>query len=260
MKIYILADMEGISGIRKYEEVKSEFPTDYQYGRKLMIQDINNAIDSCFEAGATEVIACDTHGGGGQIQIGEMDERAIYESPVPGRMMPSLDETFDGIVLLGHHAKAGTLYGFLDHTMSSISWFEYKVNGNAIGEIGIEAAWAGHYNIPIIAVSGDEATANEAKALLGNVECAVVKWANSRNRAKCLPISKAHAVIRNSIKKSIKNISSYKPYKPLLPATLELTFYRTDMAEEFSNKPGIERKDARTISRTVNSLLDIRII
>jgi D-amino peptidase len=259
MKIYILADMEGISGIRKYEEVKSEFPTEYLYGREMMIQDINNAVDACFKSGASEVIVCDTHGGGGQVQIGKMDQRALYETPANGCMMPSLDASFDGLILLGHHAKAGTLYGFLDHTMCSMSWFEYKINGNAIGEIGIEAALAGHYDVPVIVVVGDEAATVEAKEYLKNPECATVKWANSRNRAKCLSLPQAHAIISKAISKALKNIKTYKPYKPSLPAHLELTFYRSDMAEIFSGRPDIERIGARTISKTVNSLLDIRI-
>ena len=148
MKIYVLADMEGISGIRKIEEVKSDSPSEYEYGRKLMMQDINAAVEGCFSGGAVEVVVADTHGGGGQVRIGEMDPRAMYETPNGGVMMPSLDETFDGVILLGHHAKAGTLDGFLDHTMSSMAWFEYRINDIVVGEIGIEAAWAGHFDVP----------------------------------------------------------------------------------------------------------------
>ena len=186
MKIYILADMEGISGILFQEQVQSGSPK-YAAACDLMMQDMNTAIEAAFEGGATEVVACDTHGGGGQIRIEKMDPRAFYETPNAGEMMPALDESFDGLVLLGHHARAGTRNGFLDHTMDSTRWFEYRINEQPVGEIGIEAAYAGHFNVPVIAVSGDAAAATEATELLGEVRYAVVKWGLGRNRAR-LPV------------------------------------------------------------------------
>ena len=173
ISIYILADMEGISGIRKMEQVQADKPA-YEEGRRLMMADINAAIDAAFMAGATSVVAADTHGGGGQLRLQDMDPRATYETPGFGRLMPSLSSDFAGVILVGHHARAGTLNGFLDHTMMSSKWFEYRLNDQVLGEIGIEAAWAGHYNVPVVAVTGDQTTADEAKALLGTVECAVV--------------------------------------------------------------------------------------
>ena len=108
MKIYILADMEGISGIRMMEQVQRD-SGEYRPACKLMMDDMNVAIGAAFEAGATEAVACDTHGGGGQISIDKMDPRATYESPSAGLMMPSPANDFSGVVLLGHHAMAGTL-------------------------------------------------------------------------------------------------------------------------------------------------------
>ena len=91
MKIYILADMEGISGIRRMEQVKRDAP-EYIEGCRLMMEDINVAIDEAFSLGATEIVACDTHGGGGQVQLEKMDSRATYETPNGHHIMPSLDE------------------------------------------------------------------------------------------------------------------------------------------------------------------------
>jgi D-amino peptidase len=258
MKIYIFADMEGISGISRMEQVMPDNAA-YPGACEWMMQDINNAIDAAFEAGATEVVACDTHGGGGQVQVAKMDPRATYETPNGSLSMPSLDETFDGVILLGHHAKAGTLNGFLDHTESSASWFEYRINDQVVGEVGITAAYVGHFGVPIIVVTGDEAVANEAKALLGDVECAIVKWGIGRNRAKCLSLPKAHAVIRETIHRAIKTCKSRKPWQPKLPVVEQLTLYRSDMADNLAIYSGVERVDARTLRRTVNSLKDICI-
>ena len=260
MKIYILADMEGISGIRKMEQVKRNSP-EYVEGCRLMMEDINVAIDAAFSSGATEVVVCDTHGGGGQLQLERMDSRALYEIPNGHRFMPSLDKSFAGLILLGHHARAGTLDGFLDHTMDSMAWFECKINDQIVGEVGIEAAYAGHYGVPVIMVSGDEALAQETQTLLGEeVECAVVKWGIGRNRAKCLSIHAAHEIIRNAVKNALSSRSRFKRYKPSLPATLQLTLYRSDMADELASRAGVERINARTVQWKVHSLDDIRVM
>jgi D-amino peptidase len=256
MKIYILADMEGISGILFQEQVQSGSPK-YAAACDLMMQDMNTAIAAAFEGGATEVVACDTHGGGGQIRIEQMDPRARYETPNAGEMMPALDESFDGLVLLGHHARAGTRNAFLDHTMDSMRWFEYRINDLPVGEIGIEAAYGGHFNVPVIAVSGDAAAAAEATELLGEVCCAVVKWGVGRNRARCLSIPQAHERIHQAVVSAVQSIGRFKTYKPALPATLELRLYRSDMADELSRRMGVERLDARTLRHTIESFKDI---
>ena len=260
MKIYILADLEGISGIRKIEQVITAGATpDYNHGCKLMMLEINQAVAGVIEGGATEVIVCDTHGGGGQIKLEEMDPRAIYETPACKMMMPSLDASFGGVILLGHHAKAGTLNGFLDHTMDSSQWFEFRINDQVVGEIGFEAAWAGHFNVPVIMVSGDETTAHEARATLGEVETAVVKWGIGRNRAKCLSLPQAHEIVRKTCAQAVRRAASkaFKPFKPALPGTIQLTLYRSDYADEYASKLGVTRVDARTIRRQVECWLDV---
>jgi D-amino peptidase len=258
VKIYILCDMEGISGIRYPDQVES--PTSaYEEGRQLMMADVNAAVEGCFRGGAKEVLVCDTHGGGGQLRLEQMDPRATYERPAQAKMMPSLDSSFAGVMLLGHHAMAGTANAFLDHTMDSGSWFEYRLNGRPLGEIGIEAAFAGHFDVPVVLVSGDEACCQEARATLGEVETAVVKWALWRNRARCLPPSVARARITEAAAKATAGAAAkaYKPFKPALPATIELTLYRTDYAENYLNRSTVERVGPRTIRVKIDSLLNL---
>lgn len=259
MKIYILADMEGISGVCMPEQVRRD-TEEYAEGCKLLMDDINVAVAAACDAGASDVVVCDTHGGGGHIDLERMDPRASYERPKRPVMMPSLTSEFAGLILLGHHAMAGTLKGFLDHTINGKLWFEFRINDQIVGEIGIEAAYAGHYDVPIIVVIGDNATAAEAKALLGNVECAVVKTAVNATRADCLPMDEAHARIRQAITTAIQNISSFPPWKPALPATLELTFFRSYMADHAADRPGIERVNARTIRTRIEAFTDIRTL
>ncbi len=258
MKIYILCDMEGISGIRQIEQVKIDGGPKYDEGCRLMMEDINAAVAGCFDGGATEVLVADTHGGGGQLRLEAMDTRATYETPGGGRLMPGLDESFSGVILLGHHARAGTRDAFLEHTVSSAAWFEYRCNGQVLGEIGLEAAYAGHYNVPVILVSGDGAACTEANADLGeDLVTVAVKWAVVRNRARCLPPSVARERIRQGAARAVQTAGTRQPFRPALPATIELTLHRCDIAEQTIRDGRTERVDGRTIRRKIDSLLEI---
>jgi D-amino peptidase len=258
LQIYILADMEGISGISMLEQCRRS-TEEYPGGCKYLMDEINVAVDAAFAAGATDVVVCDTHGGGGHLDLDMMDSRAQYERPKRPLMMPSLTEDFAGVILLGHHAMAGTPNGFLDHTINGRVWSEFRINDEAVGEIGMEAAYAGHYDVPIIVVTGDETTAIEAKARLGAVECAVVKTGTGRLTVESLPIDQAHAVVRTAITTAIHNIDRYTPSKPALPAALQLTVKESAMADRIADAPNIERVDATTLRAQISEFKDIRI-
>ncbi len=258
MKIYILADMEGISGIRDPGQVLPE-AREYEHGRKLLMAEINAAVDAAFEAGAAQVVVNDAHYKGLQIRMDQMDQRAIYETPSASRLMPLLDNSFHGLILLGQHAKAGTMNAFLDHTMSPDEWFSFSINGREVGEIGILAACAGHYGVPVIAVGGDEAACKEAQELLDEVECAVTKWGLERHRVRCLPLPHAHERVKTAIRSALKSMDRFKPYQPLLPAVLSLTLTRTDKAEKLIALRGMERVDARTVRKKIKSFDEVRM-
>ena len=184
MKIYMHWDMEGVSGIftREHlwfweEGVREHIATE---GRALLMADVNSAAAAALEAGADEVIVCDTHHGGGNIELDKMlsDPRITYHvksRDASGRWMPGLDETVDGLMLPGHHAKAGTKNAFLHHTWT-LEWADFSVNGQSIGEMGIEACYAGHWDIPIIMVQGTATACREAEDLFQETWLRVHRW------------------------------------------------------------------------------------
>jgi len=256
MRLYILADMEGISGIGTLEHTRRESP-EFVEGCALMMDEVQTVVAEALRCGATRVVVCDTHGGGGQLQTEKMDPRAVYETPDSARWMPSLNASFDGLILLGQHARAGTLNGFLDHTISSASWFEYRLNDQVCGEIGMAAAYAGHYDVPVIMLTGDEAAVEEGKALLGNIPGVAVKRGLGRNRAECVPAAEAHTLIKEAACEALGTAAALTPFKPTLPARVRLTLYRSDMADRLAGRSGTNRIDARTVERIITSLLDI---
>jgi D-amino peptidase len=255
MKIYIMTDLEGISGVSEAAcmERGSLF---YHDARRYLMGDLNAAIAGCFDGGADAVVVRDGHGGGINFIMDQLDERVVHDfgsKPWTGM----LDESFDATMIVGQHAMAGTLNGFLDHTMSSASWWEYSINGRPHGELGMWAAIAGHYGVPLIFVSGDRAGCEEAARFIEGVVTVPVKEGRGRNRASCRPVRQAQEEIRAGVRRAVQGAGKVKPYKIKLPATVQLVYYRSDMADDAVSRPGVERVDARTVRKQVQSALDI---
>jgi len=251
MKVYIFTDMEGVSGIHRVEFAQRG--TDrYEEGRKLMTADANAAIAGCFDGGATEVVVRDWHANGDNFVMEEMDARAVIDHGGEGAWWGCLDESFDAVLIVGMHAMAGTMNAFLDHTQNSGSWYEYLLNGRAVGETGQIACLAGGFDKPVVMVSGDKAATEEATQLLGPIEVAAVKEGTGRGYAVCLAPKKARELIRQAACRSLKLAKKIKPWKPKLPIEVVLKLNRTDTADTIAFRPGNERVDSRTVRRVVN--------
>ena len=252
MKIYIITDMEGVSGICNEQQVQRDSPA-YAEGRQLLIGDINAAVAGAFEGGATEVVVNDGHGGGFNLLLEQMDSRARYERPNGGLdMMPGLDATFAGLFCVGYHAMAGTLDGFLDHTQSSASWFNYSVNGRRTGELGQCGIWAGSYGVPVLLVTGDRAACEEARDFFGEIETVAVKEGIGRQHARCLHPEVARQAIRAGARRAMERVGTVPPYRIEPPLTIRLEYYRSDMADAVARRPGTRRIDARTVEQVVD--------
>jgi D-amino peptidase len=233
MKIMMGVDMEGITGIVSREHTSRQGRL-YEQGVQLMAGDINAAVQGLLDAGAGEVIVWDNHASSVNAPMRELHPGARYlcGSSANRLRWQGLDESVDGLILLGYHAKAGTLHGTLEHTMSSDSWFRLTVNGQEIGEIGIDGALAGAVGVPVIMVSGDDKLCAEARELFGpEVVTVCVKHGHARHGATCLPPEKTAEMIRAGVGEAVKKIGKVRPLDLGSPAVVELTFKHTDHAD-----------------------------
>ncbi|MCA1635900.1 MAG: M55 family metallopeptidase [Acidobacteria bacterium] len=258
MKIYISADMEGVVGVVTGEQLG---PSGFEYNRfrEFMTAEVNAAIEAAFEAGATEIVVSDSHGNGQNLLIEKLPKNIllIRSWPRPLMMMQGIDETFAGAIFLGYHTGTTNSQGVRAHTMSSARLADIRLKGVSMSEAGINAAIAGHFNVPVIMVSGDDAVVKETTALLGDVEGAVVKWASGFHSAKTLMPEAAYSLIREKVKKAIGRIKDFKPHKLATPIQLDVRFKNYRPSEVLSYLPIVERTDAHSIRFTGKDMIEV---
>ncbi len=271
LKIFMHWDMEGSSGIFTREQawywengVREQVAAQ---ARELFTADVNSASAAALEAGVTELIVCDTHHGGGNLIREKLlqDRRITYLYRSVGmqdgkrRWMPGLDQSVHGLMLPGHHAKAGTPASFLPHAWSH-EWLDFTINGQSVGEIGIETCYAGHWDIPLIFVQGDEAACYEARTQFPGVVTAAVKRGGP-NPELCtgLDPDAAHRETARRIAEAIEGLRAGKmrPYKPALPMTITLRMRTMDAAAKAAQRPGVLRLDDHTVEARVGRQADV---
>ncbi|HOX07119.1 MAG TPA: M55 family metallopeptidase [Planctomycetota bacterium] len=258
MNVYIMTDMEGVSGVVRREQV-SPGTAPWREALQFAEADFNAAVAGAAAGGARRIVLCDAHGGGNNIRLEKMDGRAEYERPVGARrIMPALEEAkFDAGFMVGAHAMAGTQGAFLEHTQSSFTWHNYTVDGRRWGEIAQFAAWLGHFDVPLVLVTGDEAACREAREFLGEVETATVKTTLCRQYARSLPPAAAHKAIEEAAARALRLVGRARPFKPKFPADVRIEFHRADTADGAARRPGVKRLDGRTVGWTANSALEL---
>lgn len=223
MKIYIITDLEGASGVFKFAQTRGVMGTQEGIAAvRLLMGDIAAVVKGLRDGGASEVYVLDGHGSGNNFLPEEMlADGARYITGKPRPPLAGLDESFAGLVQLGMHAMNGTPDGILHHTQSSGNESKYWYDGIERGEIYQGAVHAGHYNIPVIMVTGDEAACREAKELLGeDLPTAAVKKGLSREAAILLPLPEARELLYQTAKTAMKEIAKRKVYKPNFPIKL----------------------------------------
>ncbi|MGB9598004.1 MAG: M55 family metallopeptidase [Candidatus Poribacteria bacterium] len=256
MKIYIHTDLEGISGVDNLDMMAREHPRHKEALENLML-DVNAAVDGAFAGGADHVTVLDSHGGGGNFILDILDKRAENDTKPNKKWWGILDESYNATFFIGAHAMAGTINGFLDHTQSSLTWFNYSVNHRKMGELGQWAMVAGAFGVPLVMVSGDEAACVEAKQFFNPVETAIVKYGVGRNRARLVDLEEARARIRESARRAISIIKNARPFVLSKPMEIIVEYTRSDYCDGVASRNGVERLDARTVRKVTNDQLDL---
>ncbi len=235
-KYIIHCDLEGITGIVRGEQVDPASPL-YENGQKLFMEDFMFLIEGLREGGATEIYAYDQHYFGTNIDMMRIPSyvRVICGKPLYAYNWVGETETpFVGAILLGLHAKSGNADSLLSHS------YEYdikdiRINGFSVGEIGLEAAIAGDFNVPLVLITGDSDGVAEAKKIVKNIKSVIVKESIGYNSAVCYPVAYTSRMIRDAA----KDIVTHPPDVPLFkfdgPIDLEVELHNTPFLTTMHN-------------------------
>ena len=252
MKAFISADMEGVCGIAS-SPMTDEGNADYGRARELMTGDVNAAIEGALAGGASEIWVRDAHGSASNLLVEKVQPPAHVVQGWSGvaLMMEGVDESCDAALLVGYHARSMTPAGTISHTMTGQTrrlWY----NGVELGEYGVSAAHAGHYGVPTVFASGDEALCGQVQELLGaGVETACVKFAQTRQCARMLPLEEGRGLIRQGVAAALGRTSEIEPFRLATPVELRLQLQHTGQADAACLVPTVERVDEVTVVATV---------
>lgn len=250
MRVYISVDMEGVAGVVHEDQTDPIDPRhagEYNRFRRLMTAEANAAIEGALAAGAERVLVNDSHWLMMNLLAEELHPAAelLSGGPKARSMVEGIDLGFEAALFVGYHAMAGTGHATIDHTYTS-RVHEARLNGRPVGELAINAALAGTFDVPVALVSGDQALAAEARELLGPaVETVIVKHAVGRFAARSASPAVACRLIREGATAALA-----RPHEPLrlaAPVRLEVDFALTQMADMAELVPGSVRTAGRTV-------------
>jgi D-amino peptidase len=176
LKVYISADMEGVAGVVGREQLEPQ-GLEYNQFRSFMTAEVNAAVEAARDEGATEIVISDSHGHGLNLLLDALpqDIQLVRSWPRPLGMMEGIDASFCAAIFIGYHASVGNINGIVAHTVSSKAFLSVRINGVEMSEGGMNALIAGHFGVPVVMISGDDAAVREVSDMLGPIEGAVVK-------------------------------------------------------------------------------------
>lgn len=254
MKIYISADIEGIAGVVAPHQGQLG-NAEYERARRLMTEEVNAAISGAFTGGATEVLVNDGHGQMLNLLSDQLDPRAelILGKPKPANMFAGVNAGYAGVMCVGYHAGAGER-GVLSHTTSGAAFRAVRLNGRACSEAALYGAYAGSLGVPVILVSGDDATAESCGTLFPGAQIVTVKHALGHRAARALSPAVARDKLKSAAEAAVRAASGIVPLRIPGPYRIEFDFATPALADLAAVIPVSERTGPVTVAFTAASM------
>ena len=212
MRIFISVDMEGVSGVTRWEDVVTQ-GQDYQRARSWMTADVNAAVEGARAGGATDFVVEENHGVEAlcNLVLDEIDPEVevVRGQPRGGATtLAALDESFDAMFLVGHHAKVGDYPGICAHTISYGEYRDVRLEGQSVSEGEIFATTAAQLGVPTALITGDDVVAAELSRVCPGIETAVVKRALSRTAGGIIPPVRARRIITAAAQRAVERVKA----------------------------------------------------
>jgi D-amino peptidase len=259
-RVLISVDMEGVAGTVTGDQLG---PTGFEYGRfrEFMTREALAAVNLARAGGATDIIVADAHGNGENllVELFPPDVRIIRSWPRQLGMVAGVDQA-DAVIFIGYHASTNNTQGVRAHTFSSGTLTRVALNGVNVSEGSWAAAIAGHFNVPVIMMSGDDAAIAEVRSAVGNIEAAETKRTLGFHSAITLTPQASYDLIGARVKAAMARRAEFKPYKVTTPVTVDVSFKNYTPAEMLAYLPGFERTDAHSIRFKAKDMVEAEAI
>lgn len=261
LKVHISVDMEGIAGIVTAEQLG---PTGFEYQRfrEFMTLEALAAVNAARAAGATEIVVADSHGNGQNLLIERfpMDVRVIRSWPRKLGMVAGIDDGVDAAMFIGYHAGTSNPTGVRAHTFSSANLTRVALNGVNVTEGHWNAAIAGHFGVPVVMMSGDDAAIAEVRKAVGNIEAAETKRTLGFHSALSLTPAASADLIGQRTLAALRRLQEFKPLKVQTPVTVDVSFKNYLPAEVLAYLPLFERTDSHSIRFRAKDMVEASLI
>ncbi|MGH3447204.1 MAG: M55 family metallopeptidase, partial [Nocardioidaceae bacterium] len=243
-----------VAGVVDWSQCRPSGGPAYEQGCRLLLGEVNAAVDGSVAAGADEILLNDSHGAMVNLDPAAVRPPATYLSGrhKPGYMMEGLDATFDAVFFVGYHGSITSVPSTLSHTYNPEVISGVRLNGEYVGEGGINSLVARAFDIPIAFISGDSVTLEEARGFAPDCVGVVTKESVSRFAAHSLHPDTARATITEGAKRAVEQVAAGAIASPRvdLPATLDVEVQTADMAEVATWAKGVERAGNRHVQIT----------
>jgi D-amino peptidase len=248
LKVHISVDMEGVAGAVTGDQLS---PAGFEYGRfrEFMTREALAAVDAARAAGATEIVVADSHGNGENLLVEQFpaDVRIIRSWPRRLGMVAGVDADVDAAIFIGYHAGTNNATGVRAHTFSSANLTRVALNGTNVTEGSWNAAIAGHFDVPVVMMSGDDAAIAEVRKVVGNIEAAETKRSLGFHSALTVTPEASYRLIRERAAAGLRRLRELKPLKVQTPVTVDVSFKNYMPAEVLAYLPMFERTDSHSI-------------
>jgi D-amino peptidase len=252
VKVYVSADMEGITGMVDAQDVQPG-GRDYEHGRLMMTEDVNAAVRGAFAAGASDVLVNDAHGPMRNLRHDQLDPRARLIKGGGKRMgmLEGLGADFDAVFCVGYHSRAGVL-GVLSHSFMGHEIEDMWLDDRPTGEIGMVHATSAAIGVPVLMLSGDDTACAEMEKWDGSVATVPVKEVRHRFAAELVPAARARDMIESAAHDAIAGCEGQRrePVRLADPVTLAVRWQSATVASHLQGIPGVRARDSRTVEIT----------
>jgi D-amino peptidase len=216
------------------------------------MSDVNAAVAGFYDGGASEVVVNDAHSNKRNLILADLDPRAsaIIGTHKQWGMLQGIENT-DAVAFIGYHTGAGH-QGILAHTYIGETIRDVHINGVSSSEGRMNALVASEFDVPVVLVTGDDLTCDDAATYVPQSSLVAVKQCIDRYTARCLAPHTTATLIRDAARDSL---GAPQTVTPLVgPFTYEVFFDAANPVMASTAVPGVQATSETSVRFTLPTM------